>query len=158
VVAVMTGPWTDDDALLESLRAAAGGERDLVERSAAAGRAAFAWRSIDDELAELAIDLVVDPDPGAGAAQDGRAAIRELIFAFRGTTVFVQVGWDSLHGRVVPPCRGEVEVHAQGGGPEWRAEVDRKGFFAIAPLPRSAFRLRWRLDGRGTAVTDRLTL
>jgi hypothetical protein len=153
----MTCRWTDDDALLDSLRAAVGGQRDLVERSAAAGRAAFAWRSIDDELAELAIDLVVDTDPVAGAAQEGRAAIRELIFAFRGTTVFVQVGWDSLHGRVVPPCRGEVEVRVQGG-PSWQTEVDRKGCFSIAPLPRSAFRLRWRLDGRGTAVTDRLTL
>ena len=155
---MVTGGWTDDDALLESLRAAVGGQHDVVERSAAAGRAAFAWRSIDDELAELAIDLVVDPDPVAGATQDGRAAIRELIFAFRGTTVFVQVGWDSLDGRVVPPCVGEVEVHVQCGGPEWRAEVDRTGRFVIAPLPRSAFRLRWRLDGRGTAVTDRLTL
>ena len=155
---MVTGGWTDDDALLESLRAAVGGQGDVVERSAAAGRAAFAWRSIDDELAELAIDLVVDPDPIVGAGQDGRAAIRELIFAFCGTTVFVQVGWDSLHGRVVPPCAGEVEVHVQGGGPEWRAEVDPTGCFAITPLPRSAFRLRWRLDGRGSAVTDRLTL
>ena len=155
----MTGRWTDDDALFASLRAAMGGQHDLAERSAAAGRAAFAWRSIDDELAELAIDLVVDPYPDlvAGAGHDSRAAIRELIFAFRGTTVFVQVGWDSLDGRVVPPCRGEVEVCVQGG-PTWRAEVDRNGCFSVAPLPRSAFRLRWRLDGRGTAMTDRLTL
>lgn len=153
----MTGWWNDDDELQELLRAALAEGRDVPARFVEAGKASFAWHSIDAELAALAYDSVSDAQATAGVRQTDRAAIRELTFAFRDATVHVQIARGGLHGQVVPPRRGEVELHVQGR-PVRTAPVDDQGWFSFAPLPTTAFRLLWRIPGGGTAMTDWLTL
>ena len=153
----MTGWWNDDDELLELLRDALAEQREVPARFVEAGKATFAWRSIDAELAALAYDSVTDPSALAGATRADHAAIRELTFAFRDATVHVQIGRGGLHGQVVPPRPGEVEVHVQGRPPR-TAPVDEQGWFSFAPVPHAPFRLVWRIMGGGTAMTDWLTL
>ena len=48
----MTGWWNDDDELQELLRAALAEQRDTPARFVEAGKASFAWHSIDAELRE----------------------------------------------------------------------------------------------------------
>ena len=153
----MTGWWNDDDELQELLREALAEQRDTPARFVEAGKASFAWRSIDAELAALSYDSVSDASALAGVRQTDHAAIRELTFAFRDATVHVQIARGGLHGQVVPPRRGEAELHVEGR-PVRTAEVDDQGWFSFAPLPATAFRLLWRIAGGGTAMTDRLTL
>jgi hypothetical protein len=153
----MTGWWNDDDELQELLREALAEQRDTPARFVEAGKASFAWHSIDAELAALSYDSVTDAPALAGVRQADRAAIRELTFAFRDATVHVQIARSGLHGQVVPPRRGEVELHVEGR-PVRTAEVDDQGWFSFAPLPTTAFRLLWRIAGGGTAMTDWLTL
>jgi hypothetical protein len=149
--------WENDDELLTLLREALAEQREVPARFVEAGKATFAWHSIDAELAALAYDSVTDPGALAGATRADHAAIRELTFAFRDATVHVQIGGSGLHGQVVPPRPGEVEVHVDGRAPR-RAAVDQHGWFSFAPLPPSPFRLLWRITGCGTAMTDWLTL
>lgn len=153
----MTGWWNDDDELQELLRAALAEQRDTPARFVEAGKATFAWHSIDAELAALSYDSVADGAAPAGVRQADHAAIRELTFAFRDATVHVQIARGGLHGQVVPPRRGEVELHVAGRQVR-TAEVDDQGWFSFAPLPATAFRLLWRIAGGGTAMTDWLTL
>jgi len=153
----MTGWWNDDDELLDLLREALAERRDVPARFVEAGKATFAWRSIDAELAALAYDSVTDPTALTGATRADHAAIRELTFAFRDATVHVQIVRGGLHGQVVPPRSGEVEVHVEGRPPR-RAEIDEQGWFSVSPLPHTAFRLLWRIPGGATALTDWLTL
>ena len=153
----MTGWWNDDDELQELLREALAQQRDVPARFVEAGKATFAWHSIDAELAALSYDSVTDAGVLAGVRQADHAAIRELTFAFRDATVHVQIGRGGLHGQVVPARRGEVELHVEGR-PARTAEVDDQGWFSFAPLPTTAFRLLWRIAGGGTAMTDWLTL
>ena len=153
----MTGWWNDDDELQELLREALAQQRDVPARFVEAGKATFAWHSIDAELAALSYDSVTDAPALAGVRQADHAAIRELTFAFRDATVHVQIGGGGLHGQVVPARRGEVELHVQGRAVR-TAEVDDQGWFSFAPLPATAFRLLWRITGGGTAMTDWLTL
>ena len=105
----MTGWQDDDEDLLALLRDALAEQRDVPTRFVEAGKATFAWRSIDAELAALAYDSVADPSALAGATRADRAAIRELTFAFRDATVHVQIARAGLHGQVVPARAGEVE-------------------------------------------------
>jgi len=153
----MTGWRDDDEDLLALLRDALAEQRDVPGRFVEAGKATFAWRSIDAELAALAYDSVADPSAFAGATRADRAAIRELTFAFRDATVHVQIARAGLHGQVVPARAGEVEMHVEGRPPR-RAEVDEQGWFSFAPLPHTPFRLVWRLAGGGPAMTDWLTV
>jgi len=103
-----SGWWDDDEELLALLRDALAEQRDVPARFVEAGKASFAWHSIDAELAALAYDSVADPSAFAGAARADRAAIRELTFAFRDATVHVQIARGGMHGQVVPARTGEV--------------------------------------------------
>jgi hypothetical protein len=151
------GWWDDDEELLDLVRDALAEQRSVPARFVEAGRLTFAWHSIDAELAALAYDSVTDLPAVATATRADHAAVRELTFAFRNVTVHVQIARGGLQGQVVPPQRGEVEVHVDGQPVRW-AEVDDQGWFSFAPVPHTPFRLLWRVAGNGTAMTDWLNL
>jgi len=151
------GWWNDDDELLDILSLALREQREVPSRFVEAGKAAFAWRSIDAELAALAYDSAAAEAPTGAPIRAEEAAIRELTFAFRDASVYVQVTDGGLHGQIVPPQRGELEVHREGQPPA-RTEIDDQGWFSYTPLPRTPIRLLWRVAGSGTAMTDWLNL
>ena len=153
----MTEGWWNDDDLLDILRTALLEQREVPRRFVEAGKATFSWQSIDAELAALAYDSITDTVTAGAMTRTDQAAIRELTFAFRDATVHVQVTGTGLQGQVVPPQRGELEVHLAGQTPR-RSEIDEHGWFSYTPLPGAPFRLLWRVASSGTAMTDWLNL
>ncbi|SRR6266511_3849598 len=135
----------DDEALLEELRAVAARVDPTPEFVLSAAKAAFTWRTIDDELAELA-ELTYDSaleEEGAGAVRGGKGP-RMLTFEAPEVTIELEVtssgAQRSLMGQVVPPAAGRVEVRHAGGIAE--AEVDELGRFKIEGVERGPASIR----------------
>ena len=91
--------WDDftDDELLAELREAVA-EADLVtDRQREAARAAFTWRTVDAELAELLHDSALE----SAARARRRHAPRTLSFASGPLTLEVEIDGDTVMGQVV---------------------------------------------------------
>jgi hypothetical protein len=119
----------------------------------AAARAAFAWRTVDAELAELTYDSWVDDRALAGVRGCGGA--RQLTFEAPGLTVEMEVGAAApcLVGQLVPAHPGTVEVRHDGGS--LTLAVDDLGRFAAKHLPAGPLSLRCVIDaGAGAAPVE----
>jgi hypothetical protein len=147
------GPrWSDDEALLAVLREALREERDVPPHFVEVAKATFTWHSIDAELAALTFDSL-----SAVGTRTPHAAVRELTFATRELTISVQVTDRSLHGQVVPPQPGRLEVQVRDGEPRV-VDIDEHGWFAVSPVPREAFRLLVSTASGTRAQTDWFTV
>jgi hypothetical protein len=120
--------WDDlsDDELLAELQAAVA-EADLVtDRQREAARAAFTWRTVDEELAELLHDSALE-SAGVRGADD---AARTLSFASRGLTLEVEVDGDVLMGQVVGATATTI-VLQRSTADDQPLDVDPAGFFRL---------------------------
>ncbi|HSH23735.1 MAG TPA: hypothetical protein VK975_06720 [Acidimicrobiales bacterium] len=121
-----------------------------------AAQAAFAWRTVDTELAELTYDSCLEQRPLAGVRQAGGP--RQLTFEAPGLIVEVEmVDGDGgrMVGQLVPPGPGVVEVrHPEGSV---TVAADRLGRFTVEPLPSGPVSLRCRPDGAQAVDTDWVT-
>lgn len=147
--------WSDDDQLLAVLAEALAEEHEVPANLVDAGKAVFAARRLDSELAELIYDSLATAQPAL--TRTSRATIRELTFASSELRFHLQVSAASLHGQVVPPQRGEIEVHTPDHVPHV-VEIDEVGWFTITPVPRSSFRLFCRTLRGTSTLTDWLSL
>lgn len=124
--------WTDDQLIAELREAVA--EADLVtDRQREAARAAFTWRTVEAELAELLHDSALEPT-GVRGADD---APRTLSFASGALTLEVEVDGDTLRGQVVGAAADSVLMQRSIADDEPLA-VDPSGFFrldGLAPGP-----------------------
>jgi len=152
--------WSDDDQLLaelgSALRTAPAVPRELVE----AGKAAFAWRTVDAELAALAAlayDSALDEVLAPALTRAEPAPLRTLTFSSAELTIEIEVTDDALLGQFVPPQPGEVEVVVQQGD-DLTTTVDEVGCFVVRPIPSGPFRLHCRTAESTRAVTDWTTL
>jgi hypothetical protein len=146
----------DDDALEEELRVLLGRMDPVPERLLEAGRGAFTWRSIDEELAalaELTHDSLIE-DATALAGVRGPAGPRTLTFESPVLTLEVEVtatGGDArrLVGQLVPPSRAEILVeHRTSDAPAVTNVADELGRFVIDAVGPGDARLRFTLaDG-----------
>jgi hypothetical protein len=127
-----------DEQLLAELREALTTAEQVPSGFIAAGKAAFAWRTVDAELAALAQE-VSDADALAGVRAE-RAAVRALSFLASDISIELEVTPDALLGQLVPARPGTIEVQTQEGGRQ-AVTVDESGWFAIRPLPNTMFRL-----------------
>lgn len=143
----MTSFWDDDERLLAELGVALRAEAEVPARFVEAGKAAFAWRTVDAELASLTYDSATE---GVAGVRAEPADLRALTFVARGLTIELEVTEDSLIGQVVPPQPGSVEVLLRDGS-AGSVEIDEVGWFAIRPRPSGLFRLRVT-TANGTAV------
>ena len=142
--------WSADESFLAELRAT--GPYDQVpDDMMAAARAAFVWRTLDDDLAQLTYDSVSDDHHLAGVR--GTESARVLTFESPALTLEVEASAAGpvrrLLGRLVPAQRGEVEVRHPGGS--ITVEADERGWFSaddVAPGPVSL-----RCHGTGPTVT-----
>lgn len=131
---------------------------DPVPRDVLAGaKEAFAWRSVDAELAELVYDSALDEAALAGVRSGGGA--RQLTFEGPGLTVEVEVALAGrLVGQLVPPRPGRVEVrHPQR---TFAVEADALGRFA-ADVPSGPVSFSCRLAepfSTGSVETDWVVL
>jgi len=108
--------------------------------------AAYTWRTIDAELAELVFDSLDQP-------LAVRSSDQPRLLTFRSNDLVVEVELDArnLVGRVsLPP----VEVIVQHSGGEVTVTADQLGRFTVRGLEPGPLRLRCRFDGDRSLVTD----
>ncbi len=152
----MTGMWLEDDEELFRAMAVAVWEAAAVPpRLVKAARAAYAWRTLDAELAALAYDSARPASSdllaaGQPALREDTALLRYLTFVATDLTVEVEVGDGRLLGQIMPPCPGELEVWTAESAGGFTA-IDALGCFSVAPVPTRAFRLHVR-TAAGTRV------
>jgi len=146
-----------DDELLTELGEAVRDAADVPARFIDAGKAAFAWRTVDEELAMLAYDSATVGADAAVVTRADPAALRALTFVSSELTVEVEVTPDALLGQLVPPQAGEVELRTRTGESH-TAAVDAVGWFVLRPVPAEMFRLHVRPASGPEVLTAWVTL
>lgn len=147
--------WDSDEQLAADLEAAMRSERDVPARFVAAGKAAFAWRTVDAELAALSSDSARGAAALSGTRAD-QASVRTVTFAASEISIDVELAPDALLGQVVPAQAGELELAAKDGSTQ-TAAVDDVGWFTLRPRPADTFRLTFRVPGKPPVVTEWIT-
>jgi hypothetical protein len=119
----------ENESILGELRAVAYRFDPVPSSLKEAARAAFSWRTVDAELAELAFDSVVDER--AGALARGEQAARLLSFEAPGVAITLEVVVAGAHrhlrGQFNPPQPAEVEIRHPRG--TLTTDADRLGRF-----------------------------
>jgi len=146
---------SEDDKLLAALRDALSPSEAVPAWFVETGKNAYAWHNIDAELAQLTYDSDSDQRV-ATATRSETASIRALTFTSGHLSMEVEVTDDNLLGQIVPPRAGTLEIHSKTG--ILTTTVDEIGFFAVAPIPDSPFRLRWRTAEGADVLTGWITL
>lgn len=118
----------EDETLIRELGEAVADTRAVTSKAREDARAAFAWRTIDDELLALAHDS----DANAGLLVRGVGTARVLGFRGPEVTLEVEVDHGQLAGQVLPAqeCRVAVVTPA---GDRWEVLSDESGVF-VRPL------------------------
>lgn len=146
-----------DDQLLDDLRRVL----DVVERppeeSVIIAEAAFDWRHLDGELAELVHDSAVDETELL--VRSATDEVRVLSFATGDVRVDVEFANGRLIGQVVPNEPVVIELLRRGNAPAASVTTDEFGSFVIsdvAPGPLSlvcrATSGRWSVRTSWTAI------
>lgn len=128
---------TDDDRLIELLGRALREADPVPEHVLEGARAAFTWRTIDTELAELVFDSAREL---AGARAD--EASRQITFQAPGVEIEVMViddGMRRLVGQLVPPSMKRIEL--VGADSVHSTDTDRLGRFSFDELAPGPVRL-----------------
>jgi hypothetical protein len=137
-----------DDELIDRLRAVAAELDPLPADVLASASAAFALRTLDEELAELVADSL-----DTLAATRGPSAVRLLSFQSGTFALELEVSDDAgrrtLLGEVTG-AEGSVLVETPAGSRE--VGIDADGRFTVEDVPSGPVRLRCTAVG-GTAIT-----
>ena len=149
----MDHTWSNDDELIAMLDEAVREADAVPEGFVEAGKAAYAWRGIDAELAALIYDSQREPE----LTRTDTAALRALTFASRRLTIELEILDGCLIGQVVPPCSGEVELQTRDGDSE-TVVADELGCFTIRRQPEGPFRLRCRAGDSVDILTSWIAL
>jgi hypothetical protein len=136
----------EDDELLTALRAALV-ENEVVE----AGRAAWPWRGVDAELAELAYDSA--DRPALAGLRSSTVPPRQLTFESGPVRLELEVGPQRILGQVLPPQEVHIQLQVpEGPGQEF--DSDGQGRFIVEPTLTGPVRLRCSRSGADPIVTD----
>lgn len=142
----------DDDAMLARLARVAATVDPVPEAVVEAARGSYAWRTADDELAELVYDSALDDVHLVGL----RSAVPTRQLTFEGPELAVELELRTdpprLVGQLVPPQTAIVELRHGGG--TVMAEADDLGRFVLEPLSTGPVSLRCspRHGGRATST------
>lgn len=153
---------TEDEDLLGELRSLFSRLDPVPPSMLEQARAAYTWRTVDAELAELTFDSLLDRDL-AGSVRDGGITTRgPRMLGFGavvdGEDVAVEVevdltsGVPDLVGQLLPPAAGVVEVQGADGS-VGVVHADDLGRFRVRSVPSGPLRLRVRHDGRVVQTT-----
>jgi hypothetical protein len=150
-----------DDELEAELRRLAADREPVPAELLQAAVAAFSWRDIDAELAELVYDSLLDTDEASLVR--GSAAERLVSFAAGGLTIDVEVTSSgrgrTVLGQIAPPQRATVDIRHPRD--TVTVEADELGRFRSGPLPPGPASLRLRPPpgaGWPHVVTDWIAL
>ena len=141
----------NDEVLLELLRRGLEILDPVPPEVVAAAKAAFTWRTVDAELAEIVFDS--HADALVGMRSGGHP--RQVTFRAPGIEIEVMVsdeGRKDVVGQLVPPQEATVELLADG---EVRTErTDRLGRFAFIGVLGGSVRLAVVTSDDARIVTD----
>ena len=100
-------PPADDDALLAELGTALGEAEQVPPADLTAARGAFAWRTVDADLAiaELMFDSACDPEPAGLTRSGGDGPARALAFRRGPVTLEIEVTEAGIVGQLSPAHR-----------------------------------------------------
>jgi hypothetical protein len=149
VVPLTTAPWGEDDQLLAELRAALQQSGAPTPAMAAAGEAAYSWRSIDAELAVLSEESEAT---GSALVRSATTGTRTLEFQAAHLSVEVEETETGLVGQLVPPTPGEITLWGPGGE-LGRASADELGCFTLDHPAGDLVRIHCRTPS-GALITD----
>jgi hypothetical protein len=145
--------WEDDNELLALLEEALDAEGDVPPDFIAAGKAAFAWRTIDAELAALIYDSSADAGREPALTRNQTTAdLRALTFASANVTFELELTDAGLIGQLVPPSVAEIDVQTAAGVTS-TVTTDELGCFTIRVIPQEPFRLRCRASDTDVLTT-----
>ncbi|NUR29729.1 MAG: hypothetical protein HOV83_28420 [Catenulispora sp.] len=120
-----------------------------------AGYAAFTWRTIDAELAELAEDSRL---VGSGSIRG--TDTRLLTFEAPSVNVVVEVteigDRRKLVGQLIPACSDTLRIEHPAGATT--VTVDEQGLFSADALPAGPARVALNTPGGGAVVTSWVTV
>ena len=131
--------WNDDEELLEVLSEAMSTAREMPADFVAVGKAAYAWRTIDAELAALTYDSAWETGELALTRTES-AELRTLTFASEGLTIELELTPHEVLGQISPPQAGTVRLASDSDAPG-TLPIDDLGFFIVRPVPRHPFRV-----------------
>lgn len=134
-----------DDVLLAELRAAVSAKDPVPARLIESAGAAYSWRTIDEELAQLQFDSLAE----ATAVRSVDSAIH-LSYGASETWIEIDVTDDAILGQVEPPA-DEVRL-VFGSGNHLAAACDEFGQFRFERPPSGPVRLVAYLQGREVAT------
>jgi hypothetical protein len=131
--------WTDDEQLMGDLREAlrpVPGTDEIID----AALAAFAWRTVEADLALAALLYDSDLDQALLVRAQLSSSPRTLTFGHGELRVDVEVSEAGIQGQLIPPAPGTVRLVAADGG---SAEVstDEVGCFSFPAQRHRAIRL-----------------
>jgi hypothetical protein len=151
--------WDDDPALVGELREALAEREAVPPEFTAAGLAAFAWRTVDEELFLLSLSFDSSAPEGALAtrAAPGDGGGRLLVFDAGDYRIDVELdGAGGLVGQITPAGIGAVRcLTSQGVFDEGMA--DEVGCFCLRAPAGGVVRLQAEANGR-TVATDWINL
>ena len=149
---------SNDDELLAALGRALQAQEVVPEAVLEAAKGAYAWRTIDAELAALTFDSVTDELVGVR----GGGGPRALTFEHDDVVVEVEIVEHgprrTLVGHVGPGPLEAVEVQQAGQAEPRRQEADALGRFQVPDLVAGPFRLLCRFRAGSTVLTDWVTI
>lgn len=149
-----------DDDLLAELREAAEVHDPVPTEVMAAARGSLTWRTIDDELAELAFDSSVDESPVLvrGPVSDEQ----QLTFETERVAVDLQVTGHGASRRIIGQLApaGVADIELRTGSVEViHVTSDELGRVPAVDVPAGSLSLRIQFAGEDTAVvTDWITV
>jgi hypothetical protein len=157
---VATGWWSDDGHLLAALDDALRSADEVPPSFVEAGRACYTWHHAlsDARIAALTYDSESGARECLAALAHARSSeLRALTFDSPRLSLHLEVTRGTLHGQLVPPQPGEVEL-CPLDGPECSTPVDEVGWFVVRPLPTGSVRLRCRTRDGSMVLTDWFTV
>ncbi len=139
----------DDDELMAMLAAAQQEVAEVSDRSRAAARAAFAWRTIDEELMELTFDSRIHDEVLVRGAPEGATVV-----GFQGAELSLELERDDdqLMGQVVPAVKCRVTLVTRAGD-GLTVHADESGFFIFPFTGEGPCRLRVQVGDRVESTT-----
>lgn len=144
--------WDDDEHLLTELADALAGQEQVKPEFLRAGREAFTWRTVDEELELAALEYDSLLDDGLLTRARSQTTTRALIFTGGELSVEIQVTTDGIVGQLVPGESGQIALLGPDG-PVAETSADDIGCFLLPSPPPGPVRLRCRAGDAGL-VTD----
>lgn len=144
--------WDDDDRLMGELGRALRLAEPAPPPVVAQAKAAFTWRTVEEELAMLASDsaLVGAELPGVRSAE---FQPRTLTYQTGDLLLELGVSAGVVLGQVVPPTPGSVELRS-AAGETVTALIDDAGTFVLRPLPAGLVRIYVRVADGAVITTE----